>query len=152
MSQSIHSIPIDKLHTTPILKLDAVEKAAQLDFLRRERFVEGFNCNKQVLKLFNEYFGNTNVNQKYGLVVQFKKLKEKILNSKLIGLVLYAVNMDINHKDFLIDDYPNIHGQVIKLTCASISRTLLREYFTLTEIHILCREVNNFDIYYKEES
>ena len=151
MSQSIHSIPIDKLHTTPILKLDAVEEAAQLAFLRGERFVEGFSCKKQVFKLFNEYFGNTNVNQKYGLVVQFKKLKEKIINSKLIGHVLYAVNMDINNEDFLIDDYPNIHGQVIKLTCASISRTLLREYFTLTEIHVLCREVNNFDIYYKEE-
>ena len=135
-----------------LLELDRIElneegKAASLCFLRAQRFIEGFCVEKEITELYIKFFGDTNVNQKNGLVKQYQSMKDYIVSENKIGLILIGANL--HH--ILIDNYPTVNNTVIDLTVRGISRILLREYFTNDEVVNLCRKTPNFHIYYKPE-
>ena len=147
MTLSIYDLTLQQVLDLPEIELNEVENAAKLSFLRAQRFVEGYCVKNEIIELYNKFFGNTGRNQKYGLVKLYKDIKDDIINRKKIGLVLIGANLD----DILIDQYPTINNTIIDLTVKSISRVLLKEYFTKTEINSLCRETPNFNIYYKPD-
>lgn len=132
------------LFTTDEFQLTAEQKAAYLVFKRSERFVEGYACREHLIKLCNQFFGDKNTNEENGLNHQFKEMRKTVLEKGFIGLILTGVN----ETDTLIQTYIRQNFTQIKLTVASICRTLLREHFTEKEVEDLCRNTPNFSIYY----
>ena len=68
-------------------------------------------------------------------------MREHVQTKNLIGVVLAGLNMnDILINNYTTNNISRITNRyiVIKLTVASITRTLLREYFTKDEINALC--------------
>jgi hypothetical protein len=141
---SIYSIPLEDLLSTIDIRLNKIEKAASLCFLRQERFVEGFSVFTELIKLCNEFFGEKGHIESTGLQVQFKAMSEKVKKNNLIGLVLCG----INKWDTLICNYTTLNLSTIKLTIASITRTLIREYFSKHEVEQMCKNTPNFNVYY----
>ena len=142
----IRDIPYEMLLKVDQVCLDDIETAASLCAKRAERFVEGLNVLKDVTALYEKYYGDSYVNQNNGLVKQYNKLREEVINHKNnMSLVLIGVNS----QHILIDKYVTNTGHIIDLTVSSISRTLLKNYFSQEEIHELCRKTNSFDMYYK---
>ena len=145
---SIYSIPLEDLLSTIDIRLNKVEKAASTSVLRQERFVEGFYVLTELIKLCNEFFGERGHIECTGLQVQFKAMGEKVKKNNLIGLVLCG----INKWDTLICNYHTRNHSIIKLTIASITRTLIREQFSKHEVEQMCKNTPNFDIYYNPHS
>ena len=112
-----------------VIHMNKFEEAAALSFKRRARFVDFYYPEEEIEKICFSYFGNTNENQKNGLTVQYHKMKENIIKTKSIGLVIIGCNL----KDKLIDTYPTLQNTTIELTVDSICRLLLREYFSPEE-------------------
>ena len=140
-------IPQTELLTVENIQLSKVEEAASLCFLRKERFVEGFSCHEELVILLNEYFGDLSVLYSQGLVAQFKKLKEKVVEIGIVGLILAGVN-----NTTLINRYTQQDRvTILNLTISSICRTLIREHFTEQELINLCASTPNFQIYYIKE-
>lgn len=141
-----------KLFETEISNLISIEhidltpeqNAAFLVFKRSERFVEGYSCREHLIKLCNQFFGDKNTNEDNGLVHQFKEMRKTVLEKGFIGLILTGVN----ETETLIQTYISQNFTHIRLTLASICRTLLREHFTEKEVEDLCRNTPNFSIYY----
>ena len=129
----------------PVIHMNKFEEAAALSFKRRARFVDFYYPEKEIEKICHKFFGSTNENQKNGLKIQYKKMKQSVIESKSIGLVILGCNL----KDKLIDTYPTIQNTIIELTVDSICRLLLREYFNPEEVEKYCRETPNFEIYYQ---
>ena len=140
-------IPQSELLKVSNIQLSKVEEAASLCFLRKERFVEGFSCQEELIKLLNEFFGNLGVLYSEGLVTQFKKLKQKVVKNTLIGLILVGVNRDTFINKYTQQD----NVTIIDITISSICRTLIREHFTEQEIINICLSTPNFQIYYIKE-
>lgn len=137
-------IPQKELLKVDQIQLSKVEEAAYLCFRRKERFVEGFSCEEELIKLLNEYFGELGVIYSEGLNAQFKKLKEKVVNNCIVGLILAGVN-----NTTLINRYTQQDRvTILNLTISSICRTLIREHFTEQEFINLCVSTPNFQIYY----
>ena len=147
MTLNIYQTRIPQLLELNKVELNKEGKASSLCFIRAQRFIEGYNVEKEVTELYNRFFGDTNVNQKNGLIKQYKSMKEDVIKENKIGLVLIGANLD----DILIDTYPTIHKTTIDLTVKSISRIFLREYFTNDEVIELCKKTHNFEIYYKTD-
>ena len=126
------------------VEFDAVEKAATLVFSRAARFMEGYSVTSHLTDVCKSFFGNTNVLQREGLVAQYKKMKQKVEQDNLIGLILLGVNT----KDILIDYYPTVQGNIIALTVDSICKVLIREHFTKSEVDTVCRRTEGFNTYY----
>ena len=126
---------------------DAVEKAASLVFIRAERFIEGYSTNEHIIKICKQFFGNSALIQKEGLIKQYKKMKQLIEHDNLMGLVLYGMNTS----DILIDYYPTVQGNIIPLTIDSICKCLVREHFTKEEVDTICRRTDGFKTYYKPD-
>lgn len=147
MTLNIYQTPTPELLELNKVELNEEGKAASLCFTRAQRFIEGYYVEKEVTELYNRFFGNTNVNQKNGLIKQYNSMKEAVIKENKIGLVLIGANLD----DILIDTYPTIHNTTIDLTVRSISRIFLREYFTNDEVIELCKKTQNFEIYYKTD-
>ena len=140
-------IPKTELIKVEKIQLSKVEEAAALCFLRKERFVEGFICQEELIKLLNEYFGDLGVLYSEGLIAQFKKLKQTVNEHTLIGLILTGVN-----NTTLINRYTQQDTVItLDITISSICRTLIREHFTEQEIINLCLSTPNFQIYYIKE-
>ena len=146
MIKTIYDLPTEKVLNLEKLEYGKIGEAAQTCFIRAQRFIGGYCVEKEIEELCKSFFANTNVNQKNGLVKQYKKLKEKVIEENKLGLILIGANVENN---ILIDEYPTINNNIIDLTINSISRVLLREYFTSKEIELYCRKTPNFDIYYK---
>ena len=140
-------IPKTELIKVDKIQLSKVEEAAALCFLRKERFVEGFICQEELIKLLNEYFGELGVLYSEGLIAQFKKLKQKVNEHTLIGLILAGVNNTTIINRYTQQDTVT----TLDLTISSICRTLIREHFTEQEIINLCVSTPNFQIYYIKE-
>ena len=140
-------IPKTELIKVDKIQLSKVEEAASLCFLRKERFVEGFICQEELVKLLNEYFGELGVLYSEGLIAQFKKLKQKVNEHTLIGLILAGVNNTTIINRYTQQDTVT----TLDLTISSICRTLIREHFTEQEIINLCVSTPNFQIYYIKE-
>ena len=145
MAQTIHQITLDNILNINEIQLNNIEKAASLCFSRMQRFIWGYYCDDELTSLYTEFFGNTNVNQREGLMMQYHRLREKVIRENKMGLILYGMNV----KDILIDNYPTYNNITIDLTVESISRILLKSYFSQEEIHNLCRTTHNFNTYYQ---
>lgn len=141
---SIYSIPLEDLLSNIAIGLNKIEKAASTSFMRKERFVEGFYVLPELIKLCNEFFGEKGHIESTGLQFQFKAMREKVKKNNLIGLVLCG----INKWDTLICNYNTQNNSTIKLTIASITRTLIREHFSEYELEEMCKNTPNFHIYY----
>ena len=141
---SIYEHSIKDLLNIEKIELDNVQKATSLTFLRCERFVEGFDCNVELVKLINKFFGDLSLLTQTGLIKQYKNLKTKIVDEKSIAMILVGLNKD----DIMINNYTDINFNNIKLTVSSICRILLREHFTVEEIDKCCRESPNLEIYF----
>lgn len=126
------------------VEFDAVEKAASLVFSRAARFMEGYSVTNHLTDVCTSFFGDTNVLQREGLVAQYRKMKQKVDQDNLIGLILLGVNTN----DILIDYYPTVQGNLITLTVDSICKVLIREHFTKSEVDTICRRTEGFDTYY----
>ena len=141
---SIHEYSIKDLLKFEKIELDKVQLASSYTFLRCERFVEGFDCNEELIKLINYFFGDLDVLTQTGLIEQYKDLKQKIINKKIISMIIVGLNKN----DIFINNYKDINNNNIRLTVSSICRIILRDYFTVNEIDKCCRESPNFNIYF----
>lgn len=145
---SLYSIPLEDLLSTIDIRLNKIEKAASTSVMRQERFIEGFYVLTELIKLCNEFFGERCHIESTGLQIQFKAMREKVKKNNFIGLVLCG----INEWDTLICNYNTQNNSTIKLTIASITRTLIREHFSEREIEVMCKNTPNFEIYYNAHS
>jgi len=127
--------------------LDPVEDAASMVFRRSERYVEGYSADEHIIKTCKQFFGNSTLIQKEGLIKQYKKMKQHVDRENLMGLVLYGMNTS----DILIDYYPTVQGNIIPLTVDSICKCLVREHFTKEEVDTICRRTDGFKTYYKPD-
>jgi len=143
----IFDVQLDNLFEIDEIVLNNVEKAASMVALRAPRFCEGFDVRTEIIRLYNKYFGSAPHLEEHGLMKYYNDLKNEIIqNPTLISLVLCGINM----KDTLINNYTREDRTRIQLTIASISRCLIRMYFTKYELDKTCRACPNFNIYFKE--
>jgi hypothetical protein len=126
------------------VEFDAVEEAATLVFSRAARFMDGYCATKHATDVCMGFFGDTNMLQTVGLVAQYVKMKQKVGQDNLMGLILLGVNT----KGILIDYYPTVQDSIITLTVDSICKVLIREHFTKSEVDTICRRTKGFDTYY----
>lgn len=84
-----------------------------------------------------KFFKDKEKNKKEGLAKQYNKLKEYIIENKLIGIVLWGT--DINNIDREIIKYTNVKNIEINLTINSICQYLIKEYIK-DEIDELCKK------------
>jgi hypothetical protein len=141
---TIYQVTLDNLINIDDIYLDPTERAASLCFSRMERFIDGYYVRTELIKLCNEFFSDRGVIQSAGLSHQYKTMKDKVINENLIGLILCGLHM----KDTLISNYTTYNHIQIPLTVSSITRILIREYFSKFELDNLCRLTHNFEIYY----
>lgn len=143
----IFDVQLDNLFEIDEIVLNNVEKATSMIALRAPRFCEGFDVRTEIIRLYNKYFGSAPHLEEHGLMKYYNDLKNEIIqNPTLISLVLCGINM----KDTLIKNYTREDRTRIQLTIASISRCLIRMYFTKDEVNKTCRACPNFNIYFKE--
>ena len=75
---NIYDVPTKDLLKTVELQLSSIEKAASLFFIRKQRFVDNYDVDKELICLCNEFFGERGYIEHTGLTVPFKKMKEKV--------------------------------------------------------------------------
>jgi hypothetical protein len=71
-------------------------------------------------------FGNRENNEKMGLVHQYNRLKNIVLNDKLMGMIMWGA--DGNNDQVEISKYTTSSGEIFTLTVQSICYRLIREY------------------------
>ena len=126
--------------------LDDVQTAACLVAKRRERFVEGYDVKKEIIRFYNKFFDSAPHLEEKGLIYFYRKAKDEIIkNPYYISLILCGLNMN----DILINNYTTIDRKRIQLTVQSLSRHLIRMHFTKDELNEICMKCPNFEIYYK---
>lgn len=117
--------------------------AAAKKFRRSERFIDGFSVERELIKLCNEFFGDKIVNEHNGLRKQYAQMKEKVVNDGLLGLVLNGIEED----SIFIGNYTTQSLDIIHLTVASLTRTLLTDFFTEAEIEKHCESIPGIENY-----
>ena len=130
--RSIHEIQPNDIFNVEHVGLDTIETSA---------LSNDSNTQTNLICLCNQFFGDKFINETTGLVAQYKRMREHVQTKNLIGVVLAGLNMnDILINNYTTNNISRITNRyiVIKLTVASITRTLLREYFTKDEINALC--------------
>ena len=129
------------------------QNAAITVFLRKQRFVEGYNINDNLRELIRQFFGNSNELVKNGLTFHYNQLKTYVEENNLIGLILYGADVN-NIPDTLqyISDYTTLSNSIIKLQISTICQILVKEYFKndIEYIDSLCEKTPNFEIYYSK--
>ena len=145
VNQKVFPITSIKLKNSETIKFDydKVENAAVLSFTRMERFVEGYGYQRELIKLYNRHLGIPDIHEN-GLVHHLETLRDEVISSKKIGLVLAGLNV----KETLINNYYDPDGVHIELTVSSISIHLLQHFFPKEIVDQLCRGSPNFSIYY----
>ena len=133
--------------------LNEKQKAALTVFVRKQRFVEGYNIYYNIRELLLKFFGDTTDLVKYGLSKHYTDLKIYVEENNLIGLILYGA--DVNNfldKEQYISTYITQNNSVLKLQISQICQILLKEYFNNDHeyINTLCEKTPGFDIYYKK--
>ena len=130
------------------------EKAATLCFIRRSRFVEGYNINTHLEKVLRTFFGNRRNIQKTGLTYQYNLLKQFVIDNNLIGLIRYGADYSNTVSNSTITKYTTVKNDTIDLTIGGICYNLLREYFGLftdegeKTLDSLYEKTPNFSIYF----
>lgn len=146
MAFTIYNIQESDIFTNKEILLDDIQNATAMVAKRRSRFVEGYDVKKELIILYNKYFDSRPHLEEKGLDYFYNKMKNEIVqNNFLISLVLCGLNMH----DVLINNYMTIDKKWIQLTISSISRNIVRFYFTKNELESICRSCPNFNIYYK---
>lgn len=120
-------------------------ETAKLICRRAERFIEGFSTKTQLIKLYNEFFGDRGLIEHTGLRVAYENMKQKIISNHLIGLVLIGLEEGMN--DIFIGNYTAMDFTTIKLTVTSISKRAIDQFFTEEEVIELCKAMPNYDVY-----
>ena len=75
-------------------KLTKKQSACVTLFKRKQRFINNYDINQEVTELINTFFGEENNLEENGLTYSYNKLKEYVINNNLIGLILYASNVN----------------------------------------------------------
>lgn len=117
--------------------------AAAKKFRRSERFIDGFSVERELTKLCNKFFGDKMVNEHNGLRKQYAQMKEYIVKNGFIGLVLNGIEEDT----IFIANYTTQSLGIIRLTVASITITLLTDFFTEEEIEKQCLSIPGIENY-----
>ena len=92
--------------------------------MKTSQNTDGYNIRNEIIDLCNEFFQHATSDD---FRQQYTYMKQKVIDKKLLGLVLYGFHMidtEITH----VYTYSSHH--MIRLTVASITRTLVREHFT----------------------
>lgn len=92
--------------------------------------------------LYKEFFGNKFDLQETGLNLKFTQLKARVKEDKLIGLVLYSLNQDIDNDYNFINDYVNPVRRVVKLTITSISKFLITDHILIENLEDFCKDLD----------
>lgn len=129
------------------------QKAAITVFIRKQRFVEGYNINNHLRELVMNFFGDSIKLSKSGLTKAYNDLKTHVENNNFIGLILYGadVNNLESHEQF-VTNYTTPSNSIIKLQISTICQILIKEYFKndIDYIDSLCEKTPNFEIYYSK--
>ena len=80
----------------------------------------------RLYNLLMKNFGNREINEKMGLVHQYNRLKNIVLNDKLMGMIMWGA--DGNNDQVEISKYTTSSGEIYTLTVQSICYRLIREY------------------------
>ena len=129
------------------VNLTKTQYAASLCFKRGERFIEGYSFLEELTIVINKFFGDLGILYSTGLNSQYENLKEEIIKKNKIGLILCG----LNENKFINSYLQQNETTPIELTISSITRTLLKNYFTNEEINLMCLVTPNFHIYYNKE-
>ena len=129
------------------ISLTKTHYAATLCFKRAERFMEEYSFLEDLTNLIKKYFGNLGILYSNGLTSQYENLKQEVIEKNNIGLILCGLNEKIFINKYLQQN----ETKPIDLTISSITRTLLKKYFTDNEINLMCLSTPNFHIYYNIE-
>jgi hypothetical protein len=132
--------------------MNNLHKAAITVFSRKQRFMINYNIDSHIFDLYNKYFGDIKILNRDGLNIQYNKLKDQVINEKLIGLILYGNSLETtNIKNRYINIYIRPKNKkTITLSVKGISEYLLNDYFNESIINKLCRETPNINLYYKD--
>tara|TARA_B100000900_G_scaffold410612_1_gene428730 strand:- start:57 stop:554 length:498 start_codon:yes stop_codon:yes gene_type:complete len=112
-----------------------IQRMAIKYFTEKQKNENNFNIIYKLSEIYKlpQHFGNNNSLHQYGLKYHYKKLKQYIIDNRLIGMVLYAA--DPNNLDETYDiSFTNIQTYTtqeninIKLNITTISQYLLKEY------------------------
>lgn len=126
--------------------MNNIEKAAILSFVRKSRFVEGYDPKEHLETLLKDFRNSKNL-YKYGLNKYYLQLKELVIKKNLIGLILYGIDKPV--KTFL-SFYVDTNNKLKELKVINICQHLIKDYFTKKEVIELCKKTPNFNIYYKQ--
>jgi len=96
---------------------------------------EGLDIECFLTDLVMKHFGNYEKNNQDGLRVAYQAMKEEVIGSNLIGIILSG-SVD-GSKDVLIH-YTNLNGRHIGLCVRGVCRFLLGDYFKYEEVEELC--------------
>lgn len=130
---TIFNIPVDELENTIDVELSVYEKAAKLATLRSQRFTDR-NIREEVIELCNQFFKNGSNMDK-----QYDKMKQFVVENNSISLVVTGFSMlDTEIRE------PSGHS----LSVSTITRKLVRNYFSKSELDNCCKNTPNFDLYY----
>ena len=89
-----------------------------------------------VYNYIQNYFGDRNKNQKEGLVKQYIRLKDDVIDSKVIASIIWGA--DVNNIDREISKYTTTSNTEISLTANSICQHLIKEYIKPENVDDLC--------------
>lgn len=123
-----------------------VEEASMMVFKKKSRYIENYNMKTELIKILQRFFGNTNILNYYGLESQYKLLKNYVIQTNVIGLILFGT--DINKINLTIIQYYDKNENKIVLTANNICQTLINNYIGLENVDNLCRKTPNFSTYY----
>ena len=126
--------------------LSRKELAAILGFKRHERFDENYLITDHLLTTIRKFFGNLNYLHSNGLVAQYKRLKQFVVDKHVIGLFLFGKVCNRKHSTF-IHEYKTESGKILELTTQSISKILIEQHFKYEEVQYLCQFSPNYPIY-----
>ena len=120
------------------------ELAAMMIFKRKERFVENYSWQNDLLELIRHYFGNIDQLYQTGLKIAFENLKKKVIEAHLIGLILLGTTYE---SDKIINNYKTIDDKNIELSIKSICIFLIRDYIKKKNVENLCEKTPLFEKY-----
>ena len=131
-----------------MVRLTNEEQTAMMVFRRMPRFMEGYNIMDELKNLLSEFKDIPNL-QISGLKKEYQNLKNKVIQEKKIGLIIYGLTLcDLN--DYHYGIYQTENQNTFNLSIKSICYYLRNEYFDNHEIKDLCMTTPNFDIYYNQ--
>ena len=97
------------------------------------------NMGEYLLLVISNYFGNREKIQKEGLTIQYNKLKDFIIETKLIGLIYWGADGSNDCFNTLVSEYSTMNKSTIKLTTGSICKYLLDEFIIRENVEEMCR-------------